>query len=227
MPGVPRQEFGPAPERNQLRHSVAGTIRELIISGQAPPGDLLRLAPLAEQMDMSITPVREALLLLAQEGWLVQEPNRGFRVLPIRRNDVEDTYFVHQFVAGELAARAAVRAKPADVARLRALDERIGGLSDDADLEAERLNYDLHQRLYDIAESPRLGWFVVAASRFVPRQFWGTIPGWREHNRTGHKPVIDLVEAQDPEGARLAMSAHIHQARGLLLNRLDSIDFWN
>jgi DNA-binding GntR family transcriptional regulator len=226
MEGATRQAFVPPPERNQLRHSVAATIRELIISGQAPPGDLLRLAPLAEQMDMSITPVREALLLLAQEGWVVQEPNRGFRVLPIRRNDVEDTYFVHQFVAGELAARAAANATGEQVALLRALDEQINDLADDADIEAERLNYELHQQLYDIAESPRLGWFVVAASRFVPRQFWGTIPGWRAHNRTGHKQVIDMLENKDREGARLAMSAHIHNARILLLNRLDSIDFW-
>lgn len=176
---------------------------------------------------MSITPVREALLLLAQEGWVVQEPNRGFRVLPIRRKDVEDTYFVHEFVAGELAARAAANASAAPIKQLHALDERIGKLDDAADLEAERLNYELHNSIYQAADAPRLEWFVVAASRFVPRQFWGTIPGWREHNRTGHKQVIDALEQQDPEAARLAMSKHIRDARTLLLNRLDSISFWS
>jgi DNA-binding GntR family transcriptional regulator len=213
--------------RSQLRHSVAATIREMIIAGHARPGDLLRLAPLAEQMDISITPVREALLLLAQDGWVVQEPNRGFRVAPIRRNDIEDTYFVHKSIAGELAARAARLATPKDVARLRELNERMRALDDGRELEIEQLNYELHQAIYEIAAAPRLSWFVVAASRFVPRQFWATIPGWLEFNRSGHDRVIDLVEQGDEDGARAAMEEHIDHARALLVSWLDSISFWS
>jgi DNA-binding GntR family transcriptional regulator len=213
--------------RSQLRHTVAATIREMITAGQARPGELLRLAPLAEQMDMSITPVREALLLLAQDGWVVQEPNRGFRVAPIRRKDIEDTYFVHESIAGELASRAATMAKPADIARIRELSERIKALGDGQELEAEQLNYELHQAIYEIAQSPRLEWFVVAASRFVPRLFWATIPGWSELNRSGHDAVIDRVEQGDADGARAAMEEHIGRARSLLLDWLDSISFWS
>jgi DNA-binding GntR family transcriptional regulator len=215
-----------ATDRNQLRHSVASTIRELIVAGRARPGELLRLAPLAEEMDMSITPVREALLLLAQDGWVIQEPNRGFRVAEIRRSDVEDTYFVQRFVAGELASRAALSATPADIAELRKLNAQIVAMGDMGDAEVERLNYRLHQRIYVMAGAPRLEWFIDAASRFVPRQFWATIPGWREMNHGAHEPIIALVEAGDADGARAAMSDHIHEAGELLLSWLDSISFW-
>src|SRR5262245_32352064 len=94
--------------RPQLKDEAAAHIRELIVSGQVSPGQLLRLAPLAERLGASITPIREALLLLAQDGWVVQEPNRGFRIAAITRRDVEDAYLVQAFVAGELAARAAL-----------------------------------------------------------------------------------------------------------------------
>ena len=213
--------------RMPLRDRVATTIRELIVAGHARPGELLRLAPLAARLDISITPVREALLLLAQDGWVKQELNRGFRVSPIRRDDVRDTYFVHGLIAGELTARAAQRATPAQIGQLRDFDERIKGLHADDDIHAEMLNHDFHQAIYDMAESPRLGWFVTAATRFVPRQFWGTIPGWRALNEAGHSRIVELIERRDAPAASNAMIEHIHLAEELLLNRLDKLSFWD
>lgn len=213
--------------RVQLRDEAAAYIRELIVSGQAAPGTLLRLGPLAEQIDASITPVREALLLLAQDGWVAQEPNRGFRVSPIRRDDVEDSYLVQAFVAGELAARATERVTPQAVAELRRLDAEIADLDGERNHErVEELNYRLHGVVYGLADSPRLVWFVRTASRFVPRRFWATIPGWLEHNRAQHRPIIDAVEVGDASRARELMAAHIRRAGELLVAHLDSIGFW-
>lgn len=219
---------GGSTARAQLRDDAAEYIRELIISGQAAPGALLRLGSLAEQIDASITPVREALLLLAQDGWVLQEPNRGFRVAPIARDDVEDSYLVQSFVAGELAARAAEQPTPAAIAELRRLDAEVDGLDGGHDYQrVEDLNYQLHGVIYGLADSQRLVWFVRTASRFVPRRFWATIPGWLAHNRTQHGPVIDAVEAGDADRARGLMAAHIHAAGALLVAHLDAISFWD
>lgn len=212
--------------RLQLKDEAATHIRELIISGQVAPGELVRLAPLAERIGSSITPVREALLLLAQDGWVTQEPNRGFRVMTITRGDVEDAYLVQAFVVGELAARAAVLIDEDQIAELRRIDEEINAHTQDDAGFLERANYELHNAVYAVADSDRLTWFVRSASRFVPRRFWGMIPGWLEHNRAGHAPVIDALEAHDAAAARLAMSSHIEFAGQLLLRHLDSIGFW-
>jgi len=212
--------------RLQLKDEAATHIRELIISGQVAPGELVRLAPLAERIGSSITPVREALLLLAQDGWVTQEPNRGFRVMIITRRDVEDAYLVQAFVVGELAARAALVIDDDQIAALRLIDDEINAHTQDDAGFLERANYDLHDAVYAVADSDRLTWFVRSASRFVPRRFWGMIPGWIEHNRSGHAPVIDALEAHDAAAARLAMSSHIEFAGQLLLRHLDSIGFW-
>ena len=214
------------PPRLQLKDEAAAHIRELIVSGQVPPGHLLRLAPLAERVGASITPVREALLLLAQDGWVTQEPNRGFRVMTITRRDVEDAYLVQSFVTGELAARASLVIDDEQITALRAIDDEINAHTADDRGFLESANYQLHDTIYAVADSDRLTWFVRSASRFVPRRFWGLIPGWMEHNRTGHGPVIDALEARDANAARVAMALHIEFAGRLLLSHLDAIGFW-
>jgi DNA-binding GntR family transcriptional regulator len=216
----------PTSPRVQLKDEAAAHIRELIVSGQVAPGELIRLAPLAERVGASVTPVREALLLLAQDGWVVQEPNRGFRVATITRRDVEDAYLVHAYVAGELAVRAARTIDDETIAALRALDEAIRAMGDRDEGFLEERNYTLHATIYEAAASPRLTWFVNASSRFVPRRFWGMIPGWFEHNRNGHAEIIEALAAHDVERSRRAMAAHIDAARLLLLAYLDSIAFW-
>jgi DNA-binding GntR family transcriptional regulator len=212
--------------RVQLKDEAAAHIRELIVSGQFAPGELVRLGPLAEQIGASVTPVREALLLLAQDGWVTQEPNRGFRVERFTRRDVADAYWVHACVAGELAARSAAIIDDEAIAALRKLDGRINAVGDDDAGLLEESNFALHQTIYDVANSPRLEWFVKASSRFVPRRFWGMIPGWTEHNRNGHAAIVDALAAHDADAAAAAMTAHIEAARDLLLAYLDSIAFW-
>lgn len=218
-----------APSRHQLRDEAAAYIRELIVSGQAAPGTLLRLGPLAERIAVSVTPVREALLLLAQDGWVVQEPNRGFRVASIDRDDIDDAYLVQSFVAGELAARAAEQRTADGIELLRELDAEIRALGggEHEYQRVEDLNYRLHGVIYSLADSPRLVWFVQTASRFVPRRFWALIPGWLEHNHEGHGPIIDALAAGDRERARELMAAHIRRAGELLVAHLDSIAFWD
>jgi DNA-binding GntR family transcriptional regulator len=166
---------------------------------------------------MSVTPVREALLRLAQDGIVVQEPNRGFYVAPIRPRDIADTYLVYSRVAGELAARAATRIEDAEIARLRELDDGMRALSAGEHERIEDGNFALHDLIYDAARSRRLTWFVVASARFVPRRFWTVVPGWLEWNRTAHIPIIDALEQRNPVAARAAMEAHALAAGDLLI----------
>jgi DNA-binding GntR family transcriptional regulator len=220
---VPRNLVPPV----QLRDGAAAHIRELIVSGQARPGSLLRLGPLADRIGASITPVREALILLAGDGWVMQEPNRGFRVAMIRRQDVVDAYMVYAFASGELASRAAAAYTEELDSRLRTIDRQINELGNADPNVAEDLNYQLHREIYAAADSPRLTWFVEAAARFVPKRYWGTIDGWSEMNRTGHATIINAIAAADAERAREVMSSHIRSAATLLLRHLDTGSFWD
>jgi DNA-binding GntR family transcriptional regulator len=212
--------------RVQLKDEAAAHIRELIVSGQVAPGALMRLAPLAERLGASVTPVREALLMLAQDGWVIQEPNRGFRVGSFTRRDIADAYWVHARVSGELAARAARVVTPETMTALREIDAGIGASGDGDQRFLEDSNFHLHHTIYALVDSPRLTWFVTASSRFVPRRFWGMIPGWIEHNRHGHSPILEALGNHDEDASRATMEAHITAAGELLLAHLDSVAFW-
>lgn len=213
--------------RAQIRDEAAVYIRELIVSGQVLPGELLRLTPLADRIGASVTPVREALLLLMRDGWVRQEPNVGFRVEQITREDVEDAYLVQAYVSGELAARSAANIDDQALRILRRLDREMSARRTDPDGSVEAKNYELHRVIFQAADSNRLVWFADAASRFVPRRFWGMIDGWLDHNREGHKPIIDALEAHDPAGARQAMSEHIAGAGALLVDHLNRSGYWS
>ena len=91
----------------QLSHKVASYIRESIMAGRFEAGQFLRTETIAEQMGVSHTPVREALMLLQSEGTVRWEPRRGFRVTAVTEQDVHDLFQVQAYIAGELAARAA------------------------------------------------------------------------------------------------------------------------
>jgi DNA-binding GntR family transcriptional regulator len=223
---------GPGAPRAQLREEVVAHIQGRIVAGAVTPGTLLRLAPIAEALGASITPVREALLLLAQDGWVVQEPNRGFRVLAIRRVDIEDAYLVHAFVAGELTARAAAMIDAERLERLEALDADVARLTARAPLsegdllQLDVLNSRLHAVIYETAASLRLAWFRDAALRFVPRGHWGAVPGWVELNRDGHREIIAALAGADADTARAAMRAHIELAGRLFTSHLEGVGFW-
>ena len=212
--------------RSQLRDEVATHIRELILAGRAVPGSLLRLDPLAEELGISITPVREALILLARDGWVSQEPNRGFRVARIGRGDVQDAYFVHAVCAGELSARSALVITPNELEGIRGWAEHMYSLYDGDPALVEELNHELHSRIYAPAQSPRLLWFVAAATRYVPRRYWWTIPGWLDMNRVEHDAIIQALSARDVEAARSTMAEHIQHAGELLVNHLDEMGFF-
>jgi DNA-binding GntR family transcriptional regulator len=213
----------------QLRHDVAAALREQILTRQVRAGDLIRLDPIARAMGVSVTPVREALLMLTQDGWLVQEPNRGFRVLPSRRVDVEDIYLMWGEAEGELAARAVENCTADDIAALRTLDESLHTAAPTQE-EAGALNLALHARIHQVADSPKLLWFAERAHRMVPFGLWlslAQLSEWWEFNRVAHTPIIDLIAAGDTDGARAAMRDHFVVTGEMLLSKLDSVSFWD
>jgi DNA-binding GntR family transcriptional regulator len=216
--------------REQLRHGVASVVRELILNREVRPGDILRLGPIADQLGVSVTPVREALLLLTQDGWLAQEPNRGFLVLPNRRSDVEDIYEMWAVAEGKQAARAAEVATPEDVAALRKVDAELHNQENQTPDRALELNHEMHTTIARIADAPKLNWFAEAARRLVPYEFWdriNTVPGWMEINAHDHTEIIDAIEAHDPAAAELHMKQHYYDTSKVLLDWLDSISFWD
>jgi GntR family transcriptional regulator, carbon starvation induced regulator len=88
-------------EKGTLTEIALERVRQDIITGAFDAGQNLRIEMLKERYEMGASPLREALARLITEGFVVSEANRGFRVAPMSREDLDDIMLVRQTVEGK------------------------------------------------------------------------------------------------------------------------------
>ncbi|MCA9862126.1 MAG: GntR family transcriptional regulator, partial [Thermomicrobiales bacterium] len=110
------------------------TIRDAIRSGVIQPGDRLIELDLAGALEMSRTPVRDALRQLEAERLVERAPSRGFVVPTITTDDLVEIYEIREVLEGLAARRAAMRMGEAEIAALRETVERTEQARDAGDL---------------------------------------------------------------------------------------------
>lgn len=211
--------------RQQLSQHVANRVRDLIMSGAMPGDSRLRTEHLAEELGVSATPVREALMVLAGEGMVAFEPGRGFRVIPMRRQDVLDLYDMQAYLSGELAARAALTLDESELDRLDELQAKLVSAVDSGDGTAvEECDFAIHQLINRAAAAPKLVWMLSLTLRYVPFSMYGQIKGWELAARDDHAPIFRSLRNRSAQGAAEAMRAHIRNAGIIIADHLAAHD---
>lgn len=206
----------------QLSERVAAYLREAIMVGELSAGEYVRTEHLAARLGVSATPVREALMILHSEGAVRWQPRRGFRVVPLSRQDVADLFALQAHVAGELAARAALALDCDEVARLRATQVELEAAEAAGRLDrVGELNHQVHRVINRAAGSTRLASMLNLFVHYVPRKYYDQVPGWADATIADHAPVLAALEARDPAAARQAMAEHIEHIGRLLTAHLD------
>ncbi|GAA3796376.1 GntR family transcriptional regulator [Amycolatopsis tucumanensis] len=207
--------------KQQLSEKVAAYIREGIMVGQFRAGEYIRTERLAEELGVSPTPVREALMLLGSEGSVRWEPRRGYRVVPLTTRDVGDLFRVQAFIAGELAARAATELRDEELDLLEETQAKLEQAERDGDFDlVETLNYRIHRTINKASDSARLAVLLGVTVNYVPLGYYASIEGWSSASAHDHSSIFQALRARDPEGARKAMSAHIEHVGGQLVEHL-------
>ena len=189
-------------------------LREAILAGSLPPGSRLRAEPLAERLQTSRTPVREALMLLAREGLVDIEPRRGAVVRAFDAADLADLYEVRALIEPYAARRAATRIDAAALQRLREVRDEADarGAADDAAVEDQvALNEQFHAIIVAAAQSPRLE-AALRAVAGIPRAFRAAF--WhddeqREQSLFCHRQLVRALERRQPRLAETVMRMHI------------------
>lgn len=144
-------------DRQATAAIIASTIRARILDGTFAPGMQLGEAQLAERLQVSRGPVREAMQRLIQEGLLRGERHRGVFVISPGPSDVEDIYRARGAVERE-AALAVVRSRPPAVLdRLREIVTEMGSAARTGEwMSVARLDLAFHETLVEGSGSPRL-----------------------------------------------------------------------
>ena len=211
-------------------------LRELIVSGALAPGERLLEVPLAERLGVSRTPVRAALLRLAEEGLLDAAATGGHRVRAFSRQDMLDAIELRGTLEGLAARMAAERGVgPALLAEARdcldALDQTLAASAFGAPAFAryERHNGEFHALLGRLCGSPLLARELQRASRLPfasPNGFLGVSIGQPSGHdvlciaQDQHRQVLDAIVRREGSRAEALMREHARMAR----RRLEAFD---
>lgn len=207
----------------QLSEKASAHIRGLIMSGELRPGTSVRPEVIGEELGISTTPAREALQALRVEGFLELVPGRGFQVSPLTGQDIRDIFRVQALIGGELAARAAEKASDRGTDELQALHHELiaAAARKDHGLLEEK-NHAFHREINLMADSRKIIWVLGIMTRYVPREFYASIPGWPQATMEDHAQLLQSIKAFDPEASRAAMQEHIVHAGELLATHFDA-----
>jgi DNA-binding GntR family transcriptional regulator len=122
---MPVPEERDAVQRPLLRQTAYAVLCKAIVSGELAPGERLHDAQLCRWLGLSRTPIREALSRLEDEGLVECAPQRYTRVAPLQARDAHDTFPLLAALHALATALAVPHIVPADVARLRTLNEEF------------------------------------------------------------------------------------------------------
>ena len=209
------------------RERVLTSLRELILTGDLEAGARLAEADLAARLGVSRTPVREALGRLGAEGLVEHVPNRGARVASWSRPQLEAVFELRSVLEPRLTALAAENAGPEDVEELaslarRMLDVGLPGPGQDLDAVVP-LNRAFHDRLVELAGHAALAGALAGAVQapLQRRNFHTYDDASMRRSLAHHLEIVDALRAQDPTWARAVMTAHIHNARAVMVRDAD------
>ncbi len=189
---------------------VADYLRERIISGIFPRGSRLKQAEIAEQLHLSITPVREALKLLEAEGYLSGDSYRGTRVVPFDPSASGEILSLRLLLEAKLVAGAMEKVTSQDITELRALaDEFEKAFASGERATARGVNYRFHRRMYDIAAMPQTLHFVQILWARYPFDLINAVAGRGDDAVAEHNEILRALTAGDASAAIFAMRKHI------------------
>ena len=207
---------------------VAQVLRNAITGGQIAPGEWIRADDWASRLNISQTPVREAIRLLEAEGLVRVFPHRGAQVHGTSRSEFEDVYRTRGALES-LAVRLVIERSSSEdrrllCARLRQYQAELHRLAATEDVAGSRLvNRRLHMTLYESAQSPRLLTMVQALWATFPWDTLALLPNRLLQAAQQHDEIIDAVERGDADAAAEQVREHVEGvARQLLL--LDTVD---
>jgi DNA-binding GntR family transcriptional regulator len=154
--------------RRPLREDVKAELVRRLVEGSLPAGSDVREAELAEELGVSRTPLREALVTLEEEGFVEARPGRGWWVPPLNERVVLDVYPIIaalEVLAFRLCDPSALFSV---VPQLRAVNERMRAAERDAVL-AQRIDDEWHMTLLEACANERLLELIASHKLLIHR----------------------------------------------------------
>jgi DNA-binding GntR family transcriptional regulator len=195
-----------------LHEEVASRLRHMIFERQLAPGQWIDELALARDWQISRTPLREALKVLAAEGLVVPVPRQGSKVAEMSEDDADQLLPVMALLEGRCAYEAVRRASDADIRRLKQLHEKLEKHAAAHNIDGYyQANHEFHSTVQALAGNRWLDRATGDLRRFVRllrgRQLnW---PGRIEASINEHRVLLDAIVQRDAARAERVMHDHL------------------
>lgn len=212
-------------ERRSLHLELVERIRPLIVESQLTPGSKVPEKQLCAQFNVSRTPMREALKVLAAEGLVRLEPNRGAWVTLVTIDEVKEVFpilTVLEALSGELACQLITDSEIEEVRRLH--DSMVQSYHD-RDLAAYfKTNQEIHRAILLAARNSTLTNSCQALSARMQRaRYFANMSEerWSEAVRE-HEQIMDMLQARDGRGLAIILADHMRNKQASVLRWLQT-----
>lgn len=203
-----------------LHQQVGARLRQLIVEGTLEPGRKLNERELAAQLEVSRTPLREAIRMLAAEGLVDLLPHRGAVAAQLSAQDVADTFEVIAGLEGQSGELAAQRIDERELAEIRALQFEMMAAHTRRDLPTYyRLNAEIHDHINLAARNPALTrTYRTVNARLQALRFRSNFDElkWARAVQE-HERMIELLAARDGARLRKLLVTHLEHKRDAVL----------
>jgi DNA-binding GntR family transcriptional regulator len=204
---------------------VLGELRRAITTGRLRPGTPIRQDALAEELQVSRVPLREALKTLEGEGLVTYKPHKGYCVAMLSLDDLREVYRIRELLEEEAVRAAVARLTDDDLHRIEAAQEEVERAAAAGDVAAmATANRTFHMTLFDCAGMPRLArlirtlWDTTDAYRSM---YYGDA-GNRERVVKEHRAALDALRRRSADEAVATLNVHRDRAVAELEPLLDA-----
>jgi DNA-binding GntR family transcriptional regulator len=209
--------------RAGLHEQVAHRLRQMLVESHIPPGAKLNERELAQVLQVSRTPLREAIKMLAAEGLVELLPNRGAIAIALSETDVLNTFEVMAGLEGMSGELAAQRITSAELSEIQALHFEMLAAYTRGDLSSYyRLNARIHSAINSAAKNPVLtSAYDQVNARLQALRFRSNQDGakWKRAVKE-HEKMVEALAARDAAAMRAVLQAHLYNKRDVVMDQL-------
>lgn len=188
-------------------------VKTMAMTFEIRPGERVNEVEIARSLNVSRTPLREALNRLLMEGFLTRAPNRGFIGRPLDAKQVFDLYELRRALEGSIAAIACERASDEELLELEHFVKASKDRPEDTNASALlALDEQFHERVARLTRNEEMVRAVRSINARIHYFRWIDMRnGRRRHTQQEHLRIVKALESRDAAAVTKLMSAHISQ----------------
>ena len=201
------------PEPKSKKLLVYDILKQRIITQAMKPGEPISEGILSQELDISTTPIREAIQQLEREGFIENIPGKGNFVSDISIQDLRELFEIREMLECEAIKRAAMKCDPQKLAEIRRAFESSRETSQNGSHREFRAGEHIHIFIFESLGNKRLLEIYRRLHDHIARHrnyfFSDVHEGRPEKSYREHLEILDALAAQDPARCEQAMRIHL------------------